>query len=466
MAKRKRIVYLCDECGQEEPKWLGRCPACGAWNSFTQTESTGEAGGNGSGRAGGRAGGGGTGQSAKTVSLSGIAYEEIERRGSGFGELDRVLGGGVVPGVSVLIGGEPGIGKSTLLLQMAAAMKGGTVLYISGEESERQLRLRAERLEVDTGRVRVLCTGSLSRINAALPAESPDVVIVDSIQTLYAEDAGAVPGTVSQLRYCCYELVDWARAQEAALFLVAHVTKEGAIAGPKLIEHMVDAVLYFEQSGSDLRFLRATKNRFGPTDEVGLFSMGGQGLVQVTDPSSIFLVSREGALPPGVVAAPLFEGSRVLLVELQALTVPAKGGVSRIFSDRIDTGRVSRVAAVLEKHVGIRFSDQDIYVNVAGGMRVTEVGVELPLALALYSARTGLSIPSHLTVTGEVSLAGEVRPVSYLRRRIRAASELGFERCIGPKHLRSGEEVDVTWERVATVQDCIRAVFGAGRQGA
>jgi DNA repair protein RadA/Sms len=463
MAKRRQTAFVCSACGHEEPKWLGRCPECGSWNSLEEVHRGTNGAGGGSARGGGAHSGADSGAAARPVSLGEAALESAEPYGSGSTELDRVLGGGIMPGSSVLIGGEPGIGKSTLLLQTAARAATGRVLYISGEESQHQIRLRARRLGLDAAELRLLCAHELEQILHTMEQERPELVVVDSIQTVLSAEAGNVPGTVSQIKYCAYELIDWAREHDAAVFFVAHVTKEGAIAGPKIVEHMVDTVLYFEQSGSELRFLRATKNRFGPTDEVGIFSMESEGLLQVTDPSSVFLVDRDGALPAGVVAAPVYEGSRVLLVELQALTVPAKGGMSRTFSDRIDGSRVSRVAAVLEKHLGVSFSDQDLYVNVAGGMRITEVGVELPLAVALYSARTGSPVPRGTTVTGELSLAGEIRPVSHLRRRVKTAGELGFTTCYGPTQMRNGEQADVSWEKVQTIGGCIESLFGARR---
>jgi DNA repair protein RadA/Sms len=256
---------------------------------------------------------------------------------------------------------------------------------------------------------------------------------------------------VNQLKYGCHEIISWAKEHEAAVFLVAHVTKGGQIAGPKLIEHMVDTVLHFEEAAGEVRILRATKNRFGSVDEVGLFTMDEKGLSEVKNPEALFLIRREGELPPGIAVAPIFEGTRVLLVEIQALTVPAKGGLSRITSDRIDSTRVSRVAAVLEKHTGVRFSDQDIYVNVAGGMRINDPGAELPLALALYSARTGTPLPPGLASAGELSLAGEVRPTAHLRRRIKAAADLGYPKTIVPED-----------RGIRKIRDAIAAVWGQG----
>lgn len=399
-------------------------------------------------------------RASQVQSVAQAPTDEDPRLPTGIGELDRVLGGGVVSGASVLLGGEPGIGKSTLMLQTAAALAARRVLYVSGEESARQIRLRAERLGAQAADIDLLCEGDTQAIGRALEDRNPELIVVDSVQALHSAEAGPYPGTVNQIKYSTYEILDWVRAHEAAVFFVAHVTKEGSIAGPKVIEHMVDTVLYFEHAEEHLRVLRATKNRFGSTDEIGLFAMEGRGLREVTDPASVFLVERDGSLPAGVVVAPVYEGSRILLVEIQALTVPAKGGVSRTFSDRVDSRRISRVAAVLEKHLGVSFSDQDIYVNVAGGIRIGEVGVELPLALALYSARSGVPIPAATTVTGEISLAGEIRPVSQLRRRLRTAREMGYRRLVGPRRVREGEAPEESWTRVDTVGECIREVFG------
>jgi DNA repair protein RadA/Sms len=365
-------------------------------------------------------------------------------------------------GSTILVGGEPGIGKSTLMLQAAAGLGiRYKTLYLSGEESPGQIRQRADRLGLDSKNLHIFAETELGLVDSCLRQLDPDLVVVDSIQTLHSPELGSVPGTVNQIKFCCHEISEWARSRGASVFFIGHVTKEGAIAGPKIIEHMVDTVLYFDQSGSDIRFLRAAKNRFGSVDEIGLFSMGERGLMQVADPSALFLVEREGSLPPGVVPAPVYEGSRVLLVEIQALTVPAKGGLSRVYSDRIDPGRVSRIAAVLEKHASLRFSDQDVYVNVAGGMRLGEVGIELPLAMALYSARTGLPFPEGTTVSGEVSLAGEIRPVPHFRRRLKAAEEMGFHVFIGPEKIGDDDEASGDWVRASSVSGSIQKVFAS-----
>jgi DNA repair protein RadA/Sms len=305
-------------------------------------------------------------------------------------------------------------------------------LYISGEESAGQVRMRADRLGLrdNLGLIEICCTGRLDDIAVALENVKPVLVMVDSAQTLHSDMAGPAPGTINQMKFCSYDLVSWVKEHDAALFLAAHVTKDGFISGPKTIEHMVDTVLYFEQSGEggtgDCRFLRAVKNRFGSVDEIGIFTMGEKGLSVVADPSLLFLVRREGVIPPGIATAAVLEGSRTLLVEIQALTVPAKGSISRVFSGAIDSARVSRVAAALEKHLGLRLSDQDLYVNVAGGIRITEVGAELALAASLYSARTGIAIPAKTAIAGELSLAGEVLPVRRLGVREKTAAGLGF----------------------------------------
>jgi DNA repair protein RadA/Sms len=363
-----------------------------------------------------------------------------------------------MPGSTVLIGGEPGIGKSTLMLQAAAAVAAqqGPVLYVSGEESAPQIRQRADRLGCASQPVHLLSSASLSVLLNEMDRLQPRLVVVDSIQTITAADAGSVPGTVNQIKFVTHALAEWSRDHRAAVMTVAHVTKEGQIAGPRVVEHMVDAVLLFENSGGDLRFLRALKNRFGAIEEVGIFTMESRGLVEVTDPGGVFLRQDREHTPPGVVAAPCFEGSRVLLVEIQALTVPAKGAVSRTFSDRIDNRRVSRVAAVLEKHGGLRFADHDLYVNVAGGIRIQDVAIDLPLALALFSARQGIATIAGTVATGELTLAGEVRPVSHQQQRHRAAMEMGFRHVVGP----GGNKNDsASWVTANSIPEAIARCF-------
>jgi len=397
-----------------------------------------------------------------SVPLDAVDPAEGSRTSSGLVEVDRVLGGGIMRGSSVLVGGEPGIGKSTLLLQIAAlAGVKGRVLYISGEESAAQIRLRADRLGLRREGLEVLCTGDLAEALAALERVKPALFVVDSLQTLSSAEAGAVPGTANQVKYCSLELSDWARERGSACFLVAHVTKDGIIAGPKAAEHTVDVVLMFEQSESDVRFLRSAKNRFGSTDEVGLFTMTERGLAELSDPEAVFLVRREGGAPAGAAIAATWEGTRCILVEIQALTVPGKASLSRVYSERIEPARVARVAAVLEKHAGLRLSDQDIYVNVAGGIRLAEPGVDLALAAALYSARTGLPLPPGVVLAGEVSLAGEVRPVRRMSGRARAAKAMGLARVVGPPETReAGAESVDGWTHVGSIGAAIKALFG------
>jgi len=385
---------------------------------------------------------------------------------SGSQELDRVLGGGFMRGSAILLGGEPGIGKSTLLLQVCARLETkGRVLYVSGEESPAQIRLRADRLGALRESIEVLCATNLDRIMSVFDAVKPVLIVIDSIQTINSPEAGAIPGTANQIKYCTLEMTDWVKNHDAIIIFVAHVTKDGMIAGPKVAEHIVDAVLAFEQAEGDIRALRASKNRFGSTDELGLYRMSSAGLAELTDPSGILLVKRDGGLPPGVAIAIVHEGSRILLVEIQALTVPAKAGITRVYSDRIDASRVARIAAVLEKQTGLRLSDQDIYVNVAGGVRLGEPGIDLALAAALYSARTSQPLPLGSALAGELSLAGEIRPVRQMGKRARAARTLNFSRVIGPgesimpEHGKIEQQSGSDWLKVESLKSALRILW-------
>ena len=455
MKKKKETFYRCSSCRHEEPKWLGRCPSCGEWNTLLETAVA---------QLGGvkrKAG-----EAPQSLPLSSVDPLEGTRIKSGIAELDRVLGGGIMKRSSILVGGEPGIGKSTLLLQAAAAAETrGRILYVSGEESAGQVKMRADRLGLAADRIEIFCSGNLEDIQTIIEAVKPVIIMLDSAQTLFSAEAGTTPGTINQMKYCSWELISWVKEHDTALFFTAHVTKDGYISGPKSLEHMVDTVLYFEDSSQagndgDTRFLRATKNRFGSVDEIGIFTMGEKGLSTVEDPSLLFLVRREGELPPGITTAAVLEGSRALLVEIQALTVPAKGAVSRVFSDRIDSARVSRTAAVIEKHLGLRLSDQDLYVNVAGGIRIGEVGVELALASALYSARTGVPAPAKTAIAGELSLAGEVRPLRRLDSRVKAARNLGFTGFLGPE-ASAGENMPCeAFSGARDIRQAVKALFG------
>ena len=423
MAKESALQYVCSECGHVESKWNGRCPECGAWNSFVEEKVV---------------------QRPKAASndvpvmddsvrrLSDIPIEESMRVSSGMEELDRVLGGGVMRPSSVLVGGEPGIGKSTIMIQMLSCLSGSApVLYVSGEESPSQVRMRSDRLKLRSGSISVFCDTRLEALSEAIERVRPGYIVIDSLQTLYSASLLSMAGSPNQVRACCMEISLIAKKIGAAVFFVGHVTKDGNIAGPKIVEHMVDTVLYFESAESGLRLLRASKNRFGSVDEIGLFTMDGEGLHGVKDPSSAFISRRAGnEIPSGIAFTPVIEGSRVFIVEIQALVVPAKGSMQRIYSDRIDSARVSRVAAILERHAGLMLSDHDIYVNVGGGMKLSEVSIELALAIALYSSRMDVPVPGDLAAFGELSLAGEVRPVSSSPRRMKALSDMGFGRAL------------------------------------
>ncbi|WP_443737662.1 DNA repair protein RadA [Treponema sp.] len=447
MAKKKSItVYKCSECGYTQPTWLGRCPECGSWNTleecFSDPNSTAAA----------------FGQNAtekiKPIPLAKVTAQENARVSTEIEEFDRVLGDGAMKRSAILIGGEPGIGKSTLMLQTAAAIakKYGKVLYVSGEESAGQLKGRADRLNLDTKGIEILCTMRLEDIKDALSALNPLFVVIDSIQTVYSVEAGIVPGTINQLKFCANELTGWVKSRDSVLIMSAHVTKEGNIAGPKSLEHMVDTVISFERNDDEVRFLRAQKNRFGSVDELGIFAMTDKGLEGVGDPSTMFITKRSGKMPAGIANTAVFEGSRAFIVEIQALTVPAKSSISRVYSDKIDSARVARVAAVLEKRTGIRFSDQDLYINVAGGVRLTESSIDAALAASLYSARTDLSIPENTVITGELSLAGEIRPVARLKQRIKTAGDLGFTSVLAP-------EKDNGSTKIESIKEMIKFLF-------
>ncbi len=424
---KARVQYICSECGYSSPRWVGRCPECSAWNSM-QEEVVGVV------KPSAKRGGAPTPVSAlQSHALSELPEETETHLPTGISEFDRVLGGGVVPGAITLVGGEPGIGKSTLMLQVAHALtRYGTVLYITGEESLRQLRMRAVRLHASHPNLRVTSGAELEPIVALLQSQTPVAGVVDSIQTLYTPELDAPPGTVSQVRTCAVALQRLAKEQEIALFLIGHVTKEGAIAGPKVLEHLVDTVLYFEGDPQGLfRILRATKNRFGATDEIGVFDMQAEGLVPVPNPSERLLAERAGDAP-GSVVFPALEGSRALLMEIQALTTPSFLNNPRRVITGLSYERVSLVLAVMEKRLGFRLIQHDVFVNVPGGLRVYEPASDLAVMVAVASAMRGQSVRPDLVVFGEVGLAGEVRGVPRLETRLQEASRLGFRYAIVP----------------------------------
>ncbi|MCX7816103.1 MAG: DNA repair protein RadA [Syntrophales bacterium] len=426
----KKLVYICHNCGYTSPKWLGRCPGCEMWHTFVEEEVI-----------------VGAGVKADSVSLhespqpiDRIEASEGERLVSGISELDRVLGGGIVPGSSVLVGGEPGIGKSTLLLQLLhrIALSGKRVIYISGEESAKQIKLRASRIGALSENLLVLVEINLDEIAKHIENVHPAVVVVDSIQTMYTPSLASVPGSVSQVRESAERLILLAKRTAIPMFLVGHVTKEGSIAGPKVLEHMVDAVLYFEGDGAHAyRIIRSVKNRYGPANEIGVFEMRERGLEEVTNPSAYFLAGRRSSVPGSVVVAS-GEGTRPLLVEIQSLVVPSTLGIPRRTAIGVDTNRVSLLVAVMERVLGMRIGGCDIYLNVAGGVRVTEPAVDLGIVSSLVSGFLDKPILPGTVVFGEVGLTGEVRRVGHVGARVREAGRLGFTVCVMPT-MDSGE---------------------------
>ena len=442
MAKDNAIQYVCTSCGHTEPKWAGRCPECGAWNTFAEFRPAVKQKGKETASAV---------MDSNVKKLSEVSGESAERVSSGMKEFDRVLGGGVMKPSSVLVGGEPGIGKSTIMIQMLSNLSAhGDALYVSGEESPSQVKMRAERLGLKTESISIFCDTRLEALSETIERIKPSYIVIDSLQTLYSTSIASTAGSPNQVRACCMELSLIAKKLNASIFFIGHVTKEGALAGPKIVEHMVDTVLYFESAETGLRLLRASKNRFGSVDEIGLFTMDETGLHPVSDPASAFLSSREGALPSGIAFTPVVEGSRTFVVEIQALVVPAKSGFQRIYSDRIDSARVSRVAAILQRHAGLDLTNQDIYVNVAGGIKLSEVSIELALALALYSSRLDIPLESRMACFGELTLAGEVRPVVFKERRLKALYDMGFEKVLSSDSKPSSQIRNINVSNIKT----------------
>ena len=449
MAKTKS-VFFCTSCGNESPRWMGRCPGCGAFNTMEEhVEKPVPAG---------RAKAAPVGQSRKPQRIGEVRSDGEIRFSTGMGELDRVLGGGAVAGSLVLVGGAPGIGKSTLLLQICDQLcKGRKVLYISGEESERQLKLRAERLKVNPDELYILSETRLSDIVSASEEMEPDILIVDSIQTLYNEENDASPGSVSQVKDCTMSMMQLSKSQGITVFVVGHINKDGNIAGPKVLEHMVDCVLYFEgDPNTSYRLLRAAKNRFGSTNEIGVFEMMDVGLVEVPNPSQMLLEGRpEGA--HGTCVACVMEGTRPVLAEVQALVTKTTFNVPRRAADGFDFNRAVLLMAVSEKRAGLKLSMFDAYINVIGGLRLDEPGADLPVVLAVASSYREQPIADDLVAIGEVGLTGEIRSVSHMNQRLGEVSRLGFKKCILPK---SGSEkleipAGLTVYRVRNIREAI-----------
>lgn len=426
MAKGKqKTTFFCKECGFESPKWLGQCPGCKEWDSFVEEPVVKTAAGR-----------------SVTVTehrepskLSEIVTNDEVRTLTGIGELDRVLGGGIVTGSLVLVGGDPGIGKSTLLLQMCKqlAEAGKDVLYVSGEESVKQIKMRADRLGTFQKELFLLSETDLDIVTEVIGRKKPEIVIIDSIQTMYREEIGSAPGSVSQVRETTSTLMRLAKSLPVSIFIVGHVTKEGVVAGPRVLEHMVDTVLYFEgDGGASYRFLRGVKNRFGSTDEIGVFEMRGNGLVEVLNPSEYMLAGKPKQAPGSIVVCSI-EGTRPILIEVQALVCQTNFNMPRRTSTGTDYNRVNLLMAVIEKRMGVRMGDCDAYINVAGGMRIHEPAVDLGIILALLTSYRNQSLDDETICFGEVGLAGEVRAVNMAEQRVLEAAKLGFKRCILPK---------------------------------
>lgn len=453
MAKAKSNVFFCQECGYESSKWMGQCPGCRAWNSFVEEPVV-----KSSGKSGGKLGSG----TAKPVTLEEIETSETERVSSGMAELDRVLGGGIVPGSLVLVGGDPGIGKSTILLQVCKNLAGAGVstLYVSGEESLRQIKMRAARIGTFSGNVKFMCETSLSEIEGAITKEKPKVVIIDSIQTMCNEEISSAPGSVSQVRESTSVLMQLAKKQGVMIFIVGHVTKEGTVAGPRVLEHMVDTVLYFEgDRHAAYRILRGVKNRFGSTNEIGVFEMGEDGLSEVANPSEYMLSGRPENASGSVVACSM-EGTRPILLEIQSLVCRTSFGIPRRTAAGTDTNRVNLLLAVLEKRLNLPLSSCDAYINIAGGIRMNEPAIDLAVVLAVISSYQDKPIDEKTIVFGEVGLSGEVRAVSMARQRVMEAKKLGFQRVILPKvSAQSMEPVEgIQLVGVASVLDALRSI--------
>ncbi|NYS23634.1 DNA repair protein RadA [Rhodobacteraceae bacterium 2376] len=447
--------FTCTACGAGFRKWAGRCDSCGAWNSIVEEAPLGTGPGPRALAARGR-----------EISLGSLADEDNPppRRSSGVAELDRVLGGGLVPASAILVGGDPGIGKSTLLLQAVAgfAGQGLSCLYISGEEAGAQVRMRARRLGLAQAPVRLATETALRDILTTLDRERPDLVVIDSIQTMWLDTVDSAPGSVSQVRAAAHELVSFAKRRGVSVVLVGHVTKEGQIAGPRVVEHMVDTVMYFEgERGHQFRILRAVKNRFGPADEIGVFEMTGAGLAEVANPSALFLSDRGKASPGAAVFAGI-EGTRPVLTEIQALVAQSSLGTPRRTVVGLDGGRLSTILAVLEARCGIPFAGMDVFLNVAGGLRVSEPAADLAVAAALLSAREDIALPADTVVFGEISLSSALRPVGQTENRLKEAQKLGFTRAIAPagSKLGAGGGIDVL--QMSDLTEVVGSVFGAG----
>ncbi|TAM11369.1 MAG: DNA repair protein RadA [Nevskiaceae bacterium] len=451
MSAREKTQFICQSCGAAAPKWAGQCSECGAWNALVEKRPLTPRSGNWV-----------TTEVADVALLDAVPAENVARVSSGMKEVDRVLGGGIVPGAVVLLGGDPGIGKSTLLLQVLARVEGHLqTLYVTGEESLSQVALRAQRLGLERLDLPVMSETRVEVVLATLEKRRPAFVVLDSIQTLYTDSLTSAPGSVSQLRECAAQVVRYAKTRNCTFVMVGHVTKEGAIAGPRVLEHMVDTVLYFEHDGgSRFRVVRAVKNRFGAVNEIGVFAMMDEGLREVANPSAMF-VSRHAQAVPGSVVTVTRQGTRPLLVEVQALVDAAGGPAPRRVALGLEANRLAMLLAVLHRHAGISLGDQDVFVNVVGGMRIQETAADLPMLLAALSSFRGRAIGNDLIAFGEVGLAGEVRPVQGGEERLAEAAKQGFRRAIVPAGNRPRRSFDAGLQvtPVARLEEALAAAF-------
>ena len=441
MAKAKGSVFFCGECGYESTKWLGKCPACGSWNTMLEQKKVSSVPSINSLTY------------AHAIPLADVTTTASGRVSSGIGELDRVLGGGIVPGSVTLLGGDPGIGKSTLLMQTAAELtKQGTVLYVTGEESASQLKLRAERLGVG-GDMLILAENDLSAIESEVDRVKPAYVMIDSIQTMYSADCSGTNGSISQIREATSLITRMAKRTGAATFIVGHVTKDGAIAGPRILEHMVDTVLYFEGDRQDsFRLLRSVKNRFGSTDEIGVFEMRSTGMAEISDPSTLFIT---GTDLPGCAVTCAMEGTRPMMVEVQALLSTSPFSNPRRMAAGLDNNRLVLLLAVLEKKAGLRFYDKDVYTNVVGGIRLDERACDLAVAMCIAGAGADIALPPRTAILGELSLTGEVRPVNRLDKRIQECTRLGFSHIVVPNSDTLPKVDGLNYTRVKNIREAL-----------
>ena len=452
MARAKeKSVFFCQECGYESAKWLGKCPGCGQWNTFVEELVSKQK--KDSSR---------TTPSVEAVALHEISYDDMLRIDTGIQELNRVLGGGMVPGALMLLAGDPGIGKSTLTMQLCGAIKTeASVLYVSGEESRQQLKMRAQRLDVKNENLMILTENNLEAIEAQIQKIKPKLVILDSIQTVYLPEIASAPGSVSQLRECTGRIMQWAKGMEISVIVVGHVTKDGSVAGPRVLEHMVDTVLFFEgERHNQFRILRALKNRFGSTNEIGVFEMQEKGLLEISNPSEIFLSERPRDAV-GSVVVPCMEGSRPVLVELQALVASSPYGQPRRMTNGADYNRTAMLLAVLEKKMRLPLGNQDIFLNVVGGLKIDEPAIDLGIIVALVSSMQNRPIIDDVIILGEVGLTGEVRTISFLEKRLIEAEKMGFRMAVVPEaNLKRNQQYPIEVRGVSHVSEALRIILG------